>query len=104
MDRAFGRSPGAKDNYVALADLRRNLGGIRPVQDLLIRRARQAGTHSLDSYEGQTYRDLSAAFTARVKAIKAAAVVDTGGQLTHISRRGDAISPARGTGKGRRRR
>jgi hypothetical protein len=105
IDRALSRSPGAKDNNVTLADLRKRLPGSRVAQDALIRRAQVAGTHSLDSFEGHTYRDLTPAHLARARSIREAGISTKGGLLTHISRRGDSpLAPVSGTGKGKRRR
>lgn len=49
---AFDASPGHRDNFVSLADLRERMGGTRAEQDAAILAAARAGRISLDSHEG----------------------------------------------------
>lgn len=85
LEKAFDASPGAKDNFVHLADFRDKLGGTRAQQDAAIRQGQLDGKFTLDPHEGlyNTKRYLENA--ARYKA---AAIPNKHGKVfEYISRR-----------------
>lgn len=79
--RALDSSPGARDNFVKLSDLRERMGGSRKLQDAIIHRERVAGRLGLNSHEGLAD---SAKLTP---AMRAAGIREAGSLLVYASRR-----------------
>lgn len=86
MDKAFDASPGAKDNFVTLADFRERLGGTRAEQDAAIRQGRLEGKFTLDTHEGLFN---TARYEANRERYRAASVPQPGSSkpFIYISRR-----------------
>lgn len=84
FDRAYSKSPGAKDDFVKLADIRARLGGTRESQDAAIRKMRVSGKYTLDTHEGL---HTSPKFKADRERIMAAAITERGSRFVYISRR-----------------
>jgi hypothetical protein len=79
MDEGFDRAPGAKGNFVALADLHKTMPHLSRQEFVaVVNKGRDEGKYSLDSSEGR--------FSPTAET-KAAAITEGGSKLLYISRR-----------------